>query len=103
MVNLIFRYAFVEFKTNEGKEKAKSLNDSLFKGRQIKVVEKRKNQHQFFGQKGNWLIICLVKNFNNQPVYLNYPSRGHGHSYYGPIKGRYMPSRNFNPYWKNIL
>ena len=40
--NVIPRYAFIEFDTNEAKEKAKNLNDSLFKGRQIKVEDKRK-------------------------------------------------------------
>ena len=34
------------------KEKAKTLNDSLFKGRQIKVEDKRRNIPEYFGKKG---------------------------------------------------
>ena len=37
-------YAYVEFENQEGVEKAIELmNDSLFKGRQITVMKKRKN------------------------------------------------------------
>ena len=37
-------YAYVEFENQEGVEKAIELmNDSLFKGRQITVMRKRKN------------------------------------------------------------
>jgi len=51
---LIFHasYAFIEFDTSEAKEKAKTLNDSLFKGRQIKVEDKRRNIPEYFGKKG---------------------------------------------------
>ena len=31
-------YAYIEFNSVESKEKSKGLNDSLFKGRQIKVI-----------------------------------------------------------------
>ncbi|CDW77189.1 rnp domain protein [Stylonychia lemnae] len=37
-------YAYIEFATNEGAQRSKLLNDSLFKGRQITVMEKRKNK-----------------------------------------------------------
>ena len=36
-------YAYVEFTTKEAAVKAKRLNESLFKGRQITVIPKRKN------------------------------------------------------------
>ena len=39
----IYSHAFIEFATQEGAMKAKRLSDSLFKGRQITVIPKRKN------------------------------------------------------------
>lgn len=38
-----FSHAFIEFATIEAAQKAKRLTDSLFKGRQITVLPKRKN------------------------------------------------------------
>jgi polyadenylate-binding protein 2 len=38
-----YRAAYVEFETAEGANQAKRLNESLFKGRQITVMPKRKN------------------------------------------------------------
>ena len=34
---IYYRFAYIEFSSVEAKEKAKQMNDSLFKGRQIKV------------------------------------------------------------------
>ena len=39
----IFRFAYVEFATREGAMHARRLNESLFKGRQLTVLPKRKN------------------------------------------------------------
>jgi hypothetical protein len=36
-------FAYIEFQTKEGAMMAKRLNESLFKGRQITVIPKRKN------------------------------------------------------------
>lgn len=36
-------YAYIEFKERESVQNALILNDSLFRGRQLKVVEKRTN------------------------------------------------------------
>ncbi len=41
--NMLSRYAYIEFAETEAVEKAMKLNDSLFKGRQIRVERKRKN------------------------------------------------------------
>lgn len=48
MMNIIIiiawkRFAYVEFGTKEGAMRAKMLNSSLFLGRQISVIPKRKN------------------------------------------------------------
>ena len=40
---IYYRHAFIEFGTKEAAMKAKRLTDSLFKGRQITVIPKRKN------------------------------------------------------------
>lgn len=40
-----YRFAYIEFQNKEGAQKAKHLNESLFKGRQITVAAKRKNVH----------------------------------------------------------
>jgi hypothetical protein len=37
------RFAYIEFETKEAAMKAKLHNESLFKGRQITVIPKRKN------------------------------------------------------------
>jgi RNA recognition motif-containing protein len=48
----LFSYAFIEFTNLEAKENSiKNLNNSLFKGRQIKVEDKRQNIPEYFGQK----------------------------------------------------
>jgi hypothetical protein len=54
-------YAFIEFDNLEAKEKARSLNDSLFKGRQIKVEDKRKNIPEYFGKKGKKYFLFPIK------------------------------------------
>ena len=76
------------------------LNDSILKGKQIKVEEKRKNIPDYYGHKSikklnNFKI--LAKNIR-RPVYTNDLYRKGGQSYFGPIKGKYMPNRNFKPY-----
>jgi hypothetical protein len=38
------RYAYIEFIKKDSVMKAKMHNESLFKGRQITVIEKRKNK-----------------------------------------------------------
>jgi hypothetical protein len=45
-------------------------------------------------------LIGLATNFNKQPTYFQNRNnmRGQSNSFFGPIKGRYMPSRNFKPY-----
>jgi hypothetical protein len=48
--DFLFRFAYIEFSSIEGKEKSKQLNDSLFKGRQIKIDDKRKNVPNYFGK-----------------------------------------------------
>jgi polyadenylate-binding protein 2 len=48
-----FRYAFIEFSSPEGKEAAKLLNNTIFKDRQIKVIDKRKNIPDYFGERSN--------------------------------------------------
>lgn len=37
-------YAYIEFTNQDAAEKSKILNESLFKGRQITVMPKRKNR-----------------------------------------------------------
>lgn len=39
-----FRFAYIEFADKESSVKAKHLNESLFKGRQLTVMPKRKNK-----------------------------------------------------------
>ena len=39
-----YRYAYIEFVDKESSIKAKHLNESLFKGRQLTVLPKRKNE-----------------------------------------------------------
>jgi hypothetical protein len=39
----IYRFAYIEFESKDSAMKAKLHNDSLFKGRQITVIPKRKN------------------------------------------------------------
>lgn len=39
-----FRIAYIEFASKESAVKAKNWNDSLFKGRQLTVMPKRKNK-----------------------------------------------------------
>ncbi len=49
-----------------------------------------------------FLFMRLVKSFNTPPVYYHNTNfmrgQSHSHSFFGPIKGRYVPSRNFKPY-----
>jgi hypothetical protein len=52
----MLRYAYVEFSTIEAKENAKLLNDSIFKGKQIKVEEKRKNIPDYYGHKSKKIL-----------------------------------------------
>jgi len=39
----IFSFAYIEFETIEGFMRSKLLNETLFHGRQITVIPKRKN------------------------------------------------------------
>lgn len=40
---MLYRYAYIEFDSKEAANKAMLHNESLFKGRQITVIPKRKN------------------------------------------------------------
>lgn len=44
LTNFHFRIAYIEFANRESALKAKHLNESLFKGRQLTVMPKRKNK-----------------------------------------------------------
>jgi RNA recognition motif-containing protein len=92
---VFIRYAFVEFSTFEGKEKAKAMNNTLFKGRPIRVEDKCRNIPDYYGRKSK-LFIIEVKS-NRRPVYNN-ELMGRSSDRYGPIKGRYNAERNFKPY-----
>jgi len=82
-------YAYVEFASVEEKEKSKQLNDSLFKGRQIKIEDKRKNIPNFYGKK----IKKYKPPMYPQPMMM----RGvRGGFFGGSFRGRGMPIRGMS-------
>ena len=60
------RFAFIEFASKESSIKAKHLNESLFKGRQLTVMPKRKNKPGMsrgrgFGGGGNPMGYMMMQ------------------------------------------
>ena len=66
----------------------------------LKLKIKEKMFQNILEKKVTSKLIGLATNFNKQPTYSQNRSntRGQSNSFFGPMKGRYMPSRNFKPY-----
>jgi hypothetical protein len=68
-----FRIAYIEFASRESALKAKHLNESLFKGRQLTVMPKRKNKPGMGSARGGFntrganpmaLMMAIMRNMN---------------------------------------
>lgn len=74
-IKLNLRLAYIEFANKESAIKAKHLNESLFKGRQLTVIPKRKNKPGMGSGRGGFnsrganpmaLMLALMRNMQGR-------------------------------------
>lgn len=99
----IFSYAYIEFANIESAMRAKHLNESLFKGRQLTVANKRKN----IAGRGRGMGFGGMRGANNPMAMMMmlmkgmYGGMGRGRGGRGGFRGRgrggAAPSEGGNP------